>query len=202
MLDPLEVHLLDFPNIVIKGSELQLPFQAILRIEKFGDLILRASKPELAIFNLYDDWLQSISSFTAFSRLILILRAVHVNNEKAKMILKPDKTTVTKPNHVWPTLSDDEWVKVEVELKNLILNDYGKKNNVNIASLTQSEIRDIILGMEITPPSLARQQMAELEKQRDQTTAVTSKTTNANNEEVVVTTWTPYEQMVYTSRTD
>lgn len=27
MLDPLEVHLLDFPNIVIKGSELQLPFQ-------------------------------------------------------------------------------------------------------------------------------------------------------------------------------
>ena len=28
MLDPLEVHLLDFPNIVIKGSELMLPFQA------------------------------------------------------------------------------------------------------------------------------------------------------------------------------
>lgn len=30
MLDPLEVHLLDFPNIVITGSELQLPFQASL----------------------------------------------------------------------------------------------------------------------------------------------------------------------------
>ena len=28
LLDPMEVHLLDFPNIVIKGSELQLPFQA------------------------------------------------------------------------------------------------------------------------------------------------------------------------------
>lgn len=28
MLDPLELHLLDFPNIVIKGSELQLPFQS------------------------------------------------------------------------------------------------------------------------------------------------------------------------------
>ena len=35
MLDPLEVHLLDFPNIVIKGSELQLPFQALMKIEKF-----------------------------------------------------------------------------------------------------------------------------------------------------------------------
>jgi len=37
---------------------------------------------------------------------------------------------------VWPTLSDDDWVKVEVELKNLILNDYAKKNNVNVQSLT------------------------------------------------------------------
>jgi hypothetical protein len=39
-IDPLEVHLLDFPNIVIKGSELQLPFQACMKMEKFGDLIL------------------------------------------------------------------------------------------------------------------------------------------------------------------
>ena len=30
MLDPLEVHLLDFPNIVITGSELQLPFPAAM----------------------------------------------------------------------------------------------------------------------------------------------------------------------------
>jgi hypothetical protein len=41
MLDPLEVHLLDFPNIVITGSELQLPFQAAIKLEKFGDLILK-----------------------------------------------------------------------------------------------------------------------------------------------------------------
>lgn len=50
-------------------------------------------------------------------------------------------------------------------LKDLILADYGKKNNVNVASLTQSEVRDIILGMEIAPPSLQRQQIAEIEKQ-------------------------------------
>ena len=43
-------------------------------------------------------------------------------------------------------------VRVEVALKDLILADYGKKNNVNVASLTQSEIRDVILGMEIAPP--------------------------------------------------
>ena len=31
---------------------------------------------------------------------------------------------------------EHEWVKVEVELKNLILNDYSKKNNVSVSALT------------------------------------------------------------------
>ena len=59
--------------------------------------------------------------------------------------------TVSFPHR--PTLTDEQWVRVEVALKDLILADYGKKNNVNVASLTQSEIRDVILGMEIAPPS-------------------------------------------------
>merc|ERR1712136_670063 len=105
--------------------------------------ILKATQPEMVLFNLYDDWLKSISSYTAFSRMILILRALHVNPERTKTILKPDKTTVTQPHHVWPSLTDDEWIRVEVQLKDLILVDYGKKNNVNVASLTQSEIRAI-----------------------------------------------------------
>ena len=74
MLDPLEVHLLDFPNIVIKGSELQLPFQACLKVEKLGAMILKATEPQMCLYNLYDDWLKEISSFTAFSRMVLILR--------------------------------------------------------------------------------------------------------------------------------
>lgn len=79
MLDPLEVHLLDFPNIVIKGSELQLPFQACLKVEKFGDLILKATEPQMVLFNLYDDWLRTISSYTAFSRLILVRKSIKVS---------------------------------------------------------------------------------------------------------------------------
>lgn len=71
MLDPLEVHLLDFPNIVIKGSELQLPFQACLKVEKFGDLILKAMEPQMVLFNLYDDWLKTISSYTVWLLLNL-----------------------------------------------------------------------------------------------------------------------------------
>ena len=52
----------------------------------------------------YDDWLKSISSYTAFSRLILLLRALHVNNEKSKIILRPDRNTITESYHIWPTL--------------------------------------------------------------------------------------------------
>ncbi|KAH7855572.1 hypothetical protein Vadar_026369 [Vaccinium darrowii] len=181
MLDPLEVHLLGFPNIVMKASELQLPFQACLKIEKFGDLILRATEPQMVLFNIYDDWLKSISSYTGFSRLILILRALHVNNEKAKMLLKPDETIVTEPHHIWPSLTDDQWMKVEVALRDFILSDYAKKNNVNTSALTQSEIRDVILGAEITPPSQQRQQIAEIEKlakEASRLTAVTIRTTN------------------------
>ncbi|ONI18565.1 hypothetical protein PRUPE_3G223400 [Prunus persica] len=154
MLDPLEVHLLDFPNIVIKGSELQLPFQACLKNVKFNDPVVKATEPQMVLFNIYDDWLKSISSCTAFSRLILILRALHVNSVKANMLLKPDRTI------------------------------YATKNNVNTSALTQSEIRDIILGAEITPPSQQRQQIAEIEKQAkeaSQLTAVTTRTANVHD---------------------
>ncbi|KAG7282508.1 LOW QUALITY PROTEIN: hypothetical protein CRUP_020223, partial [Coryphaenoides rupestris] len=197
MLDPLEVHLLDFPNIVIKGSELQLPFQACLKVEKFGDLILKATEPQMVLFNLYDDWLKTISSYT--------VRRCTSNNDRAKVILKPDKTTVTEPHHIWPTLTDEEWIKVEVQLKDLILADYGKKNNVNVASLTQSEIRDIILGMEISAPSQQRQQIAEIEKQtkeQSQLTATQTRTVNKHGDEIITSTTSNYETQTFSSKTE
>jgi len=61
----------------------------------------------MMLFNLYDDWLKSVSSFTAFSRLMLIMRALHVSVDKSKVIMKPNKTIITKPNHIWPTLTDE-----------------------------------------------------------------------------------------------
>lgn len=130
------------------------------------------------------------------------------------MILRPDRSIVTEPHHVWPSLTDEQWIKVlcsactpelppvhytsptlklfmicmnlhqnplphsslwspqvEIALKDLILADYAKKNNVNVGALTQSEIRDIILGAEITPPSQQRQQIADIEKQVSNATA-------------------------------
>lgn len=192
---------------------------------------------------------------------------------QARMVLKPDKSIITEPHHIWPSLTDEQWIKVrrrgasgcmhvldrpcpcrfqaharpascrsrhvctacaplqvEIALKDLILADYAKKNNVNVAALTQvgarslcragkvsladgmrldgsgrtvadiiwsashcvqSEIRDIILGAEITPPSLQRQQIAEIEKQAregGQMNAVTTKTTTVHGDELIVTT--------------
>lgn len=204
LLDPLEVHLLDFPNISIRASELQLPFQAAMKVEKLGDMILRATEPKMMLYNLYDEWLKTISSYTAFSRLILILRALHVNQDKTKLLLRPDKTVITKEHHIWPTLADDDWIKVELQLRDLILNDYGKKNNVNTSSLTSSEVRDIILGMEISAPSMQRQQAAEIEKQQQeqQLTAVTTKTQNVHGEEIIVTTTSQFEQQSFASKTE
>jgi pre-mRNA-processing factor 8 len=50
----------------------------------------------MALFNLYDDWLDNHESYVCFMRLILLLRSLHVNHERTKMILKPEKTTITK----------------------------------------------------------------------------------------------------------
>ncbi|KAJ2864702.1 Pre-mRNA-processing-splicing factor 8 [Coemansia aciculifera] len=205
MLDPLEVTMLDFPNITIRGSEMQLPLQALLKIEKIGDMILKATEPKMSMWSCYDNWLATVSPYTAFSRLVLILRALHINNERAKIVLRPDKSTETEPHHLWPTLSDEQWIKVENQLKDLILADYGKKNNVNVASLTGSEIRDVILGMEIQAPSQQRQQIAEIEKQaREQTqlTAITTKTQNVHGDEIVVTTTSNYESQAFRSKTE
>lgn len=203
--DPLEVHLLDFPNITIKGSELALPFSAALKVERLGDTIMKATQPAMLLFNLYDDWLKTISSYTAFSRLILILRALHIDPGRAKAILRPDPTTTTEAHHLWPSLTDEEWIRAEVALKDAILADYGRKNNVNVDSLTQSEVRDIILGMEIAPPSQQRQAIAEVEKQAragSALTETTTKSTNVHGDELVVTTTSNYEQAVFASRSD
>ena len=205
MLDPLEVHLLDFPNIVIKGSELQLPYKSILKIEKFGDRILKATEPQMLLFNLYDDWLKSVQSFTAFSRLILILRALNVNPERTKIILVPESSVVTQPHHIWPTLTDEQWAKVEAELKNLILADYAKKNNVNVASLTQSEIKDIILGMEVAPVHIQEQEIKRIEEQNKeaaQLQAQTVRSTNVHGTQIVTQVTTQYEREKFMSKTD
>lgn len=71
-----------------------------------------------------------------------------------------------------------------------------------MASLTQSEIRDIILGMEISAPSAQRQQIAEIEKQtkeQSQLTATTTRTVNKHGDEIITSTTSNYETQTFRS---
>ena len=166
LMDAMQSQLVDFPNTILKNSELDLPFMALAKVEKIADHVLKATGPSNDLFNLYDDWLKSISSYTAFSRLVLILRAFRMSPVQASAIMKPTANTITQPHHIWPSFTDEEWKEVESHLTDLILAEYCKANNVSVSSLTDSEIRDIVLGMPITPPSQQRQQMAEIAFER------------------------------------
>ncbi|XP_075591060.1 uncharacterized protein LOC142597946 [Dermatophagoides farinae] len=129
-MDPIEVNLLDYPDIQIKHSELDLPFAALIKVPKLRALIDAAEKSELHIYNIYDDWLNEISAYTAFTRLLIILRAALVNTEETIKLLNENMN----PNspHIWPTLSLDLWEKLESELTDIVLNNYAIRNNISI----------------------------------------------------------------------
>ncbi|KAG7660465.1 uncharacterized protein J8A68_006022 [[Candida] subhashii] len=207
MMDPLEVHMLDFPNISLRPSELHLPFGSAMKIDKLADIVLKANEPQMVLFNMYDDWLKTISPYTAFSRLILLLRALGINQEMTYHVLRPDSSIVTQEHHLWPTLSDEQWIDVETQLRDLILTDYSKKYNVNIQSLTQSEIRDLILGQNIRAPSVRRQEISDIEGSKTEVenkelTALKTTTTNVHGEEIVTVTTTNYEQSTFSSKNE
>ena len=78
-------------------------------------------------------------------------------------------------------------------------------SSVNVASLTQSEFRNIILGMEISAPSQQRQQIAEIEKQTkelSQFTATTTCTVNKHGDEIIVMTISNYERQTFSSESE
>ena len=127
------------------------------------------------------------------------------------MILKADPTIIIKEHHLWPSFTDEQWVEIESKMRDLILAEYGKKYNVNIASLTQTEIKDLILGQNIKAPSVKRQQMAELETAKgsgngpgseSSASAMKIKTTNTQGEELMVVTSTNYETQTFSSKNE
>ena len=32
------------------------------------------------------------------------------------MLLRPDKAIITEPHHVWPTLTDEQWIKARLPM--------------------------------------------------------------------------------------
>jgi pre-mRNA-processing factor 8 len=122
------------------------------------------------------------------------------------MLLRSDRSIIVEKYHVWPSLNDKQWIAVEQTLKDLILADFGLKNSVNVNALTQTEIRNIIMGVEFSPISQHKNQIADIEKneatQLGQMTAVTTKSYDKQGNEIVVTTTSPYEQQPLITKTD
>lgn len=220
IVDPLEVHMLDFPNIGIRPTELRMPFSSILAIDKLSKTVNEATEPKMVLFNMFDNWLEIISPYTAFSRLILLLRGLKSNEEKAKLILSKDPNISIKRDHLWPSFNEDQWIDVEADLRDLILEEFAAKYHVNVKALTQTEIKDLILGQNIKAPSVKRQKLVELqeaknllqEERKKQIESsdtfdkengegvIKTKTVNQQGEEIVVVASANYETQSFSSK--
>ena len=144
LLEPLSVHLLDFANIIRRGCSVPFYFGQLLKIERFRDHVLRATESQLTFYCLYDDWLETVSPFTAFSRLILLVRALGVNADATQELLA-SHNAATVHDHIWPSLTVEQWITTEIQLKKMIIEDYCSKMGLNESSLTLSDIRNIVL---------------------------------------------------------
>eukprot|EP00477_Mikrocytos_mackini_P002140 GAHX01002346.1.p1 GENE.GAHX01002346.1~~GAHX01002346.1.p1 ORF type:complete len:2012 (-),score=317.38 GAHX01002346.1:41-6076(-) len=148
LLNPLGLHMIDFPNILTKTSDIKFHLKSLEFIPCFYDkIVLAATTSHLQIINLYDDWLQTISPFTAFSRLVLILKAISIDIATVEKIVGKIEIIDSADNkkRFWPLKNDEEWIKTEIKLKDFILNDFCCKNGIKLSSLKPSDIKDIIL---------------------------------------------------------
>jgi pre-mRNA-processing factor 8 len=127
LLNPLQMYLSEFPNLSIKESDMFIPIPAFMKIPKMASVVTKSPEPKMVLFNMYDNWLEIIPPYHAFSRLMLIMRALLVGKHMIWDILRPNASVVTLPEHLWPSLGNDEWTQVEIKLRDLIVDDYCKK---------------------------------------------------------------------------
>lgn len=134
-------HLIDFPEIQLHGCTFFLPLSALLRIKKIEELINTATEPQLVVFNLYEDW-EPIAPAAAFRRLIMMLQALRLDATAALDIIDPEKE---KSETLWPKMSPEEWIQIEIQLKKLIVDRFAKTAD----SLTDQQIEEAIYGEDV-----------------------------------------------------
>lgn len=194
-LDALSVHMLDYPNVALRPSGLALPLGGLLRHPR---LAARLAAPGSHLLCVYDDWLARVSPHTAFSRLALVLRALLVDAGAAMSLLKLD---AVPSGRLWPALSDSEWASVEVALRDAIIAAFCRKEGIPAAALTQSEVRDIVLGAEVRV-SEERARAALQASAGPLAAPVVAETSDVHGERTLVAATTPYEGAVFSGRSD
>eukprot|EP01084_Bolivina_argentea_P265050 449142_1 len=122
IIEHLEKTLSKYWNIIIRGCDLSLSFHSFMNIQMLNDLVSKAIESRMCLFNLYDDWLQTISMYNAFSRLMLIFKCLSVNQDKTKAIL--NQCSIKKSYHIWPSFVFNEWIEIEKQLQKLLFVNY------------------------------------------------------------------------------
>ncbi|KAH9601384.1 PRO8NT domain [Trypanosoma melophagium] len=173
---------LDYPNIIIGQSDLNLAIPMILRHSRLADLRISATESKGWEFCLYDDWLQQFQPATCFNLLNLILRGYHVNLSRTRETLVPDLHVEVHHSHFWPTYTRMEWERVSVRLQEMIIADAARRMNVSPNQFTEMEKKDILLGKKMTTVEIQEEEIKELEEMRrtkliqEQVTNITTKT--------------------------
>lgn len=130
-----------------------LPLQALMQIPRFKEVVQNATEPKLVFFLMYDDWLMEISPAAAFHRLIIILQALRRKCDTTLHIINPRGEQIA-PDRVWAKLSTDEWNQIEGRLRDLIIEDFMVKNNIQGTHLTEEQIEMVIYGEDFSLEAL------------------------------------------------
>jgi pre-mRNA-processing factor 8 len=147
VLPMIKEHLKEWPEIQLSACSFRLPLQALMRVEKFHDIVLKATESTMVFFIVYDDWLNDLSPAAAFRRLLIILQAILANTDAALNIINARKDSIAS-NHIWPTLSSHEWTQMETQLKKIMIDHYAAVHNIPVESITEEKIEELIYGEE------------------------------------------------------
>ncbi|CAC27035.1 splicing factor Prp8 [Guillardia theta] len=142
----LHLKLIEYPDINVYQAEIDIMFRNLLKLNIFKDKIHSKNKDDFFIIELYDNWLDSISPITAFTRLILILKSIELDNKK---VINAVQNKELKNEKLWNSLSNLEWINTEIFLKNLILKHNFENGFYNLSSIDESTIKCLILGSKL-----------------------------------------------------
>lgn len=180
---------LDYPNIVVGQSDLNLALPMILRHSRLVDLRIAATESKGWEFCIYDDWQQTLQfqSVTCFNLLNLLLRGFHVNLQRTRQILVPDLHVEVQPKHFWPSYAlRQEWERISIHIQEMIIADAARRMNVSPKDFTEKEKEGILLGKKMTSIEIQEEEMKEIESMRRTklTEAVTLHVTTASGDVV------------------
>uniref|UniRef100_G0U334 Protein kinase A catalytic subunit n=1 Tax=Trypanosoma vivax (strain Y486) TaxID=1055687 RepID=G0U334_TRYVY len=156
---------LDYPNIIVGQSDLNLAIPMVLRHSRLADLRISATESKGWEFCLYDDWLRQFQPATCFNLLNLILRGYHVNLSRTRETLEPDLHVEVHHSHFWPTYTREEWERISVRLQEMIIADAARRMNVSPNQFTEMEKKDILMSapQAFVKPDTSQWKLSDLE---------------------------------------